>query len=248
MNKEIIKRSMQEYKYPAFASKSSYVGIEIEFMCPYSHDYLAEKLIEAKLHNYVTLGDDGSIRTLPGHRSYECRVLVREAKLSYVISKLCKLLDEVGAEVNDSCGLHVHLDMRNRNASKAYNNLVRSQALLFAIADETRSHSHWCFPQTFHRLSKANRGKSCAIAPHLRPDKNTLEVRIREGILDGQDILQWAKLLISIVNAKKLTKTSICSVEDAKKRTSLTRNMVRYIQEKLHDNSVGEDFKREEVA
>lgn len=219
-----MKTSLDKYLQPK--GKKNYLGIEIEFSCPIPEEALIEALCNAKLQKYCELGRDADPE--PSHESYELKVLVDEDNAYKILSRIGRLLDGIGATTNDSCGLHVHLDMRNREASKAYKNLYQCQNLLFNIAHKGRSYSSMCNKMTTDKLEEVRDSHYNAISPRLREDKNTIEVRIREGIVDSDDIYNWCSLLSQIVNHKQINK----DIEDADDlvHLQLKEDTVKYVK------------------
>lgn len=233
MNKATLKKQMQQYNAPADNSKEKYVGVEIEFSCAWPVEEAMEKLIEEGLAKYTTIGYDGEPPR--GHIGYEWKLLVPQSEINTVLPAMGRLINSIGGMSNRTCGLHVHLDMRNRNPAKCYNNLVRAQKILFGVAHPRRSQSHWCLPQATADIKAAVKGKSAAINPHLADKKNTIEVRIREGIVDGEDMLRWSRLLIAIADNKLMDK-DIHNVKDLESNVRLSRYVKEYVKHKIARN------------
>lgn len=57
------------------------------------------------------IGEDGSVRGV-GTAEIKSPILKGEAGLKEIL-KVCKVLEELGAKVNKSCGLHVHVGIKN---------------------------------------------------------------------------------------------------------------------------------------
>jgi len=233
MKKEVMKAKMKTYRKPAKA-KDNYVGIEIEFSSPFPEDQVMDMLIEHKLNKYIQIGYDGHPPV--GHVGYEWKVLVKEKELKKVLDALSKVIGLIGGISNDSCGLHVHLDMRHRNAEKVYNNLVRAQKILYGVADQRRTTSRWCMPSNTPELIKATRGKNSGINPHLSATKNTIEVRIREGIVDTNDMYNWVCLLTSIADNEMLNE-EVNKVSDLQRVTALNEAIREYVSTRVRANA-----------
>jgi hypothetical protein len=132
--------------------KEDYVGVEIECIIPGGPDKirakLAEMLVDLKLEDKVRIGEDGSIRyNKPPYYGAEIKVLDTNKKISQTITKVSTVLRKMGAVVNTSCGLHVHLDMRYKNEKtreKVFNNLYMSQNLLFSLVRKDRQKNKFC--------------------------------------------------------------------------------------------------------
>jgi len=217
-------------KTPSSKDRSSYVGVEIEFSYPRDRVDFALKLIEAKLDKYCSLGEDG--RPNEGHwSSLEVRCLVKEKESYKVLTRLGDLIVRSGGQVNNSHGLHVHLDMRFRESAQSYANLVRCQPIIYAMAAKWRSRSHWCTRQEHTELYLAKSGKHAGINPILRPGKYTIEVRIHEGIVNGKDIARYVNFLTSIVDSRVPHK--IASLNTFNKYIKPTKRTKEYMIERL---------------
>lgn len=130
-------------------------GIEIEaYNCSMSR--LAQELREAGIHitvegyNHTTrdhwkLVTDGSLQ---GNDTFELvsPILAGEAGLKE-LEKVCWVLDLCNVKVNDSCGLHVHLDAADfnmntwRNLALSYKHL---EPLIDAFMPGTRRNNRYC--------------------------------------------------------------------------------------------------------
>lgn len=228
-----MKVAMKKYNCPETDTKDNYVGIEIEFSCPVPEDQVMDILIEKKLAKYIQIGYDG--QPPAGHVGYEWKVLMKESEMEHVLKELGKVIGGLGGMANDSCGLHVHLDMRHRDPAISYNNLVLSQKILYGVAHQRRATSGWCFPSVTHDLSTAAKGKHTGINPHLSAGKNTIEVRIREGIVDTDDIFSWASMLIAIVNNPRIAH-SVKTTNDFQEVVAVNAAIKEYMIARIKNN------------
>jgi len=195
-------------------TNAKYIGIEIEMVSPISKELIAVALVSAGLNPYVKVGYDESIDTGDfdsyddnGNYGLELRVLCKQSEVKFVITKLTKLLKELDCYVNSSCGLHVHLDMRHRDSMESYINLAAAQGLLYSVIKTSRRSSHFCMPTNHKDYSKYVKTKEKPLfrqGINLRAleEHNTIEIRIHEGTLDGNEIINFVKLLTSIVDRK----------------------------------------------
>ncbi len=111
---------------PRARDKNKYVGVEIEFFSKYTRGYVETLMKKNKvLSSFCKLGTDGSINNpYDGGYGLELRVLCKLSKLKGNLTLVGQFLKQVGAEVNKSCGLHVHLDARHVDAKKMLQNLT----------------------------------------------------------------------------------------------------------------------------
>ena len=91
--------------------------------------------------------DDGSI---DGNRSFEINTAPASGD-SFIkqIEEICESLKKNAAEVNDTCGFHVHIDARDFNffdIRKLIMLYSKIEDSLFAMVPEERRKSTYCFP------------------------------------------------------------------------------------------------------
>lgn len=178
--------------------KENHVGIEIECFADISRGEFQEILLEMDLEKFVQITDDSSIESDGGGDSMELRVLIPEKKLSVVLKKLGKALKEAGCAVNESCGLHVHLDMRNRNVDKCYDKLIKFQDVMYGLVESERWGNDFCMFTNEH--SKGQRYSSINRTSYHK--HKTIEVRLHHGTVDVDRIEKWVKLLIKMLGTR----------------------------------------------
>jgi Putative amidoligase enzyme len=201
-----------------------YVGIEIEFVSKLDVPECARLLKEMKLNSFCDVTSDGSIDddgggNLNSHREdcddydeetlfgVELRVLSTERLLQSRLDAVHKFLNIAAYSVNESCGLHVHLDMRNRNFERSVLRLLKHQELFRLMVPLDRRDNNYCSPlkkellYVNNKFTTDNVGRRdinvCAYNKH-----KTVEVRIHEGTLDMNEILNWTKYLVNVVDDK----------------------------------------------
>ncbi len=227
--------SLTAYKQPKSKSEDNYVGIELEFSTPVKSSAKMEKLIgKHKLRKYSQLGFDGN-PTKEGESSFELKLLLKQDELENIIPQVGKLLKEAEASVNHSHGMHVHLDMRNRSAKIAFNNLAKCQDVLFSIADKSRRNNTYCEKQLEDNLDQVSEDHYAAINPVLSSEKYTIEVRIREGLVDDEAILNWCKLLVSICDTRMIEK-KIPTLTSLQKVIQLNKEMKSHFNKTIKEH------------
>lgn len=183
-------------------TKDNYVGIEIECFSSRPQTEIQVSAIERGIDKWVQIGTDGSIRPNFGHK-YELRILIKEKDLSKSLVALDKFLKAGKFGVNKTCGLHVHLDMRNRNMNECYASLRKFQDLLFAMVSTDRQYNdRYCayVDDTNQETRKV------AINKRAYEKHRTLEIRLHQGTLDMKKIENWVGLLLKIVHTKQYPK------------------------------------------
>src|ERR1019366_2621851 len=57
---------------------------------------------------------------------HEISIVAQKSQIAGIVTKVCEVLLKHGSTVNDTCGLHVHLDMRGtRDVKQSFANLVK---------------------------------------------------------------------------------------------------------------------------
>lgn len=149
--------------------------------------------------------------------TYEVRLLAKQSEIRSVVKKLYKVLNEAECQVNESCGLHIHLDMRQRNPMVAYNNLFKCQDMLFNLHSEERAETGYTNRNRHQTLMghvmERDVDKYFAINPLCYTRLRTLEVRIADGTMDIDRVLAWCDLLCTIVDEKEEIETRYNNIE-----------------------------------
>ena len=184
-----------------------HIGIEIETMLPNRNDSawnnLANALIEAKLERNVQIKSDGSISEIDGYREVELAIVAPISQYEITLKQVCIILDQLGARVNKSCGLHVHLDARHRIAPQMLERLIKAQNLLFKIVPESRRVNTFCKKTATRTRLTSNVNRYHAVnGPNAYQKFRTIEVRLHSGTIDFEKINNWIRLLHTIINAE----------------------------------------------
>jgi hypothetical protein len=200
-------------------TKDKYLGLEIECFGNISAGRLHYLVYELDLEKYVQIGFDGSVDNpysgylddevsddygddslLVPDEGYELRVLIKERELSKVLKQLDVLFKRAKLKVDDSCGLHVHFDMRNRNYDACYEKLVKFQTAMYPLVDSSRHYNDYCNANEpgnpHHKNQKYRAINGGAYAQH-----KTIEVRLHHGTMDVKRIESWIKLVLCAINA-----------------------------------------------
>lgn len=185
----------------------NYIGIEIEFITHLDRDTVARRLFDHGLQYISSLVGDCSINVDNcGDTGLELRLLIRQEKLKYTLKFVEGFLRSIKAKANNSCGLHVHLDMRQRNKFKAFSNLLKAEPLLFKLNPINRMRSRFCAPTTVKTITKNPDRVSRYMGINQKSllKHKTLEVRIHKGTVNIDEIYLWSSLLTKIVDGPKL--------------------------------------------
>lgn len=227
-------------------TKDNYIGIEIECFADISKAEALMLAVHYGIEGWVDISDDGSIEADIG-RDFEFRVLIKESTMKQQLAKLGKFLKAGEFEVNDSCGLHVHLDMRNRKMMEVYNRLVKFQDLMFGMVDRSRrNNDEYCA-----YVNKYNGNhRYVAINKSAYEKHRTIEVRLHQGTVDVKLISNWVNLLLKIINSTNAAPKSMKKKDAVIKWLGKNRGLKSYVKKTYEpdwkDNLYDDDFNEDE--
>jgi len=232
--REIAKNRVNSPRNPK--AEENHVGLEIEFFSNYDRDTVCNFFIDAKLSQFVRIMTDVSIK--PSSEKpvgLELCLIAPESRLEEIVRRACEVLTDLDAKTNESCGLHVHLDCRNRSQVTLFYNMVKCQDLLFKLVDPSRTGNKFCLKQRSPIWEKANTGHYAAINKGSYLKHKTIEIRMHHGTTNYNEIILWVKLLIKIANYNKHFK-DINSVDRISKILKLDNNLKQKLNTKMSIN------------
>lgn len=237
-DKKILRGVLDKPKVPH--SPDKYVGIEIEIAAVEDRRSLAAKLHAAGIGRNVYVKGDGSIgrgtdllKKFPNQ--HEITVLAKESEFEDVINKLCKVInEEIHAKIDKTCGLHVHLDMRNRKPEEAFHNLITMQHFLYGMVPANRKSSTYSRPVREKKwaIKDGPDAHYDGISTNSYQKYNTIEIRMHCGTTQANKINSWIKFLLAIVNGPQLT-ISPKSIHEVKDILKLDAKLVEYIEMRI---------------
>lgn len=217
---------------------SPHVGVEIEFISSIGYGELAELFSMANLSQHIEIDEDGSITRMENGYAVELKLLAPEKKIKRLVEVAIALIEPY-ATINDSCGLHVHLDMRHRNSDLCFKRLVKAQPLLFGVSDKGRLSNNYCKPVPY---SASNIGwqnyddgayneredRYYAVNALAFEEHSTIEVRVFDATLDAKIINARIDLLLQIIK-KDIKDNSFLSLRRQLPRLvyNQTKNLVK---------------------
>jgi hypothetical protein len=157
------------------------VGVEIECINPYSNPVLPI---------WARQKTDGSIRTHGKGDAIEYNLLLKRSELEVRLHKFCGLIKN--HFVNQSCGLHIHLDCRDKSADDVKKIAKRMDSWLYALREflpESRRDNSYC------KFGVSTSDRYRAVNFTAFGKYQTLEVRIHSGTIDYTKIIAWIRLL-----------------------------------------------------
>lgn len=192
---------------PRYKSKDNYVGVELECMTDASHDELKKALKLEGLHLHTRVEHDGSIEEHHGKCGCEIKVLGTENEIKDILTRVCAVLQDNGGEVNNSCGLHVHLDMRHRDAELCYKKLFNSLEFVHRMMPSHRQNGYNKMNEYGTlKESIAHEARQTYLNAHALEKHNTLEMRCHEASIDADEIMDWINFLKIIIDTFPKTK------------------------------------------
>lgn len=243
VNSVTEEEKLQRAKSPPATSKTNYVGVEMEMMVKCSREYLIDLFCDAGLGRYANIKSDGSIQVTSTHNNpIEITMMAPESEIKSVVSKVCTLLrkSRVDAQVNDSCGLHVHIDMRNRTPALCYNNLYYTQSILLGMVPANRrseedSHAaRYCAKNESPDIIKQQEvnQRYRVINPMALRQHKTIEVRVHSGSTNAIKINNWIDIILGIVNYKEELKSHIKTIDKLESKIGLSSALISYIEKR----------------
>ncbi len=237
-----VNRLKKWFEYKAPLSSDKHVGVELEGILGLSRNNFA-KILNKKypeLINNVNIKDDGSIKNFNNNEyPVEFCLIDHETKIGESLKKLLSLAIEHKFRVNETCGLHVHLDMRTRDHKKAFANLYSFQNFLYKLTSHKRKSNKFCKPIRVKNTDNYLASRSYAFGGDVRykginmnafRDHKTIEIRIHAGCSDIERIESWINLLVKIVDAKDIPKKVSTSARKLKQLLNLDEKELNYIK------------------
>jgi hypothetical protein len=199
--------------------------------------YFTKLCTERKIKG-VNIGEDGSIRVPDEDDSswiaLEARIITNINDLSN-LEAFCKVLSEVGAEVNASCGLHVHLDMRDyeRRPAAVANKLLQALPILKAMVPKSRIGNQYCQVDLGSGGNDSGRSQRYACINDVQAfsDHKTIEVRLHSGTINYTKISNWIRILYSV--ARHEGRISNASIEGLASELNWSASLVTYIVSRI---------------
>lgn len=219
----------------------NYVGIEVECWSNHSLTEVRQVIRDYGYNEYIQVGTDSSIecdchpKTIPyyystwdngryvtssveqkvcGCKEIELRMLSTESNLKQSLLGLKRVLKDIDAKVNKSCGLHVHLDMRNRSMLQCADKLYNVQELLYHMVHSGRAKGTYA-----RKISKIDSAYELANGDHYNgintaafKEHKTIEIRMHEGTVNMLDVYQWCRFLIEVINKDIIKPTDDVSI------------------------------------
>lgn len=232
-------------------------GVEIEMLAP--RGAITERALangtpiayEGYNHrdnkSYFKFVSDASIR---GENPIECVSPVLSSKGGFVkLRNACKTINEAGAMVNRSTGLHVHIGAENLTDDQYTAVFVNYQKLegvidTFMAPSRRGNNSQWCrtlqdyqfvFGKSKETLAMAMGTRYLKVNPLSYARHKTIEFRQHQGTTDYKKISMWVRFCAKLVNWSKthtLTE-NVTSIDDIAFLTKTEKDFFKSRAEQL---------------
>lgn len=235
LQKERIMQVIYTEKRPRVPAE--HVGIEIECLSKLPSNKLGDALRDAGLARFIHLKDDGSLRTQGEYGfTHELALCVPVVKVAEVVRETCKVLRQSCA-INQSCGLHVHLDMREYQSrydagfNRVFANLVSCNGVFQRMLPASRRSNVFCARNRDKKFSNAVRTTTryWMVNPHAYEAHKTLEVRCHSGTINPDKIIHWVNFLLAI-KAHQSELSYVRGVKQLAKTLGLPADLTSYLE------------------
>lgn len=194
---------------------------------------IRDALTRAKITN-CSVRSDGSLSG-SGMTGVEVTVLFDASHGFSKIQRVCKILNDMGASVNTTCGLHVHLDMHGKTRSESHaighTKLGRCLPVLAKLVPESRRANTYCKLEVSESGSDDCRYYAVNMTALSKHD--TIEVRLHSGTTDPLKIESWVRLLLAIVNTPKTFSSPVKSLARLARLTGIDDSLLEYFSKRL---------------
>ena len=161
------------------------------------YERIKEAFKSAKLHD-IQVKSDGSIDydsscEIPVEVTFTCSINNLEK-----IDRVCAVLNKLDAKVDDSCGLHVHIDMRNLTKSvmmEETHRLINALPVLTRLVPKSRRSNTYC-QNNKGKISQNDRYYMINYTAYSK--FKTIECRLHSGTTNAKKIKNWCILLHKI--------------------------------------------------
>ena len=269
------------------------IGIEIECFVPTNilrgegsfQEFVSNKLNQAGVnasyqHSHITnapttwtVKHDGSL----GHGGVEIvsPVLKYNSESFYILQKVCGVLDDIRANVNTQCGLHVHVDnhdltlKQNKLIAKRYAKFedvfdyfmpksrrtnsagycrslrARSEGTPVEIINQTMQKIDSC--RSINALQRLFGGSHPRYAKlNFTSPHGTVEFRHHSGTINFEKISKWVRLCHSVVMAGK-NKKPVKKIDITRNGTRTLNHRFKVLMGGLTIDSTAENFFRKRM-
>ena len=191
-NRALLSTSFKENKFYRT------VGYEIEFFA----ERESLENIQDSCRRYGNFHADGSINASSGIGSEFASLPSNGDLLFENLSKVCSCIRKNGGGVNTSCGLHIHLDVRDMKEVGRENIKdwwLQFEPLFFSIVSPSRRTNDYtiAISRIVEEGERWGRNRYVAFNICAFEEHGTFEVRLHHGTLNATKISNWMTLLLA---------------------------------------------------
>lgn len=201
------------------------------------HSKLITYLNKRKI-KFCSVKSDGSINPESGCFPVELTIVFNKNDRE-PLKRLCKALNELGAKVNKSCGMHVHLDQRDQldrhgklsglKIMKRGRSLGACLNVFSKIVPKSRIGNTYCKLMVsgfkHNRYSAVN---MTAVSKH-----KTIEVRLHSATTDFIKINNWIDLLLIVQDSKLTRYNNVQTLDDLCMSVDVPEKLIAYIEQRI---------------
>lgn len=216
------------------------IEFELVFKNQKCQEEFARDVRRKMLTKWVTIKEDGSLRRNEDDGHGICRevVLTYKSGDEKFVYDLCEAFRK-RAYVNNSCGTHVHFDMRNvdeKTVAQYGKRVVRCLPVLRALLPKQRRNNKHCATDiNDFRGQGRMEDRYSFVNLQAYTKYKTIEIRGHSGTLNAEKILHWIKLCERIMSSRIRARTEDGKISDPGeliKMYKLDDNLTKYVQER----------------
>jgi RNA binding exosome subunit len=182
---------------------------------------------EYNLRN-VSIKHDGSIDAPSGYFGIELTVFFRRQDKT-PLKDLCKALSNIGAKVNRSCGLHIHLDQRDvikseRRLNQKLDNFRGAVEVMKYLVPKSRRDNSYCKIG----VSGRNDDRYYAVNATALNKYKTIEIRLHSGSIDFTKISNWIDLCYGISVSSVLHDCNATTIDELLEYSDCSDSLTSY--------------------
>lgn len=247
-----MRAQFMQPKAPRENDTRRWVSVEIECIMGTVNEAFYDHAMTLGIAPYVCIKSDGSLRRDDGDTKgnpVEIVISAPKEEIEQVIRTTCQALVACNAYVNKTCGLHIHLDMRNFDRATAFSNLVAGQKVLRSLVPEHRVKNRFCkpvgrrdWPVNDDRYKAVNH---CAWRRH-----RTLEVRLFAGCIDATKIIGYIKVCSAMAYAKDPVKRAPSSAKGWQKANpeAVDNSLIDWVKDEARAIAIANEVERATTA
>ena len=184
----------------AFVSKDSYDYADLE---DYDFCIKVAKLFDIFNMKGVSVTEDSSLYGSSTTFGVEIQVLF-PIHTPEPLMKVLEILNTFKATVDKDCGLHVHVDLRNKinlkDRKKVIPKVEKTLGILGSLVAPYRCDGE--YSSIYNSSFSSSKDSALYYNEYLK----TLEYRVHQGVLDYNQIISWVNLCYQITHCKQLEK------------------------------------------